>query len=354
MAARTITRRGDDAALRRDVAVVGASAGGVEALIRLVRGIGANSPLALLVVLHLPAGANSRLADILDRAGPLPAEPARDGCFVSPGSIHVAPPDRHLVLSDGRMSLLDGPRENGFRPAVDPLFRSAARVLGPRAVGVILSGTMDDGTAGLAAIHSVGGTTVVQEPSDALASGMPRSAIESVSPDHVLPATEIGRLLDQLARSEVRSASRASGADLSLLSDPMELAPRGVDIACPECGGALQEVQAGKLPRFRCRTGHIYSPLTLLETKGAELEAALWAALRTLEEEASVAGRLAARSRGAGAGFAARRYETRQGEAAHRAHLIRQTIASIGSVSVEGPDEIVTARETRPGVVVAR
>ena len=338
--------------MRRNVAVVGASAGGVEALTTLVRGIAADSPLALVVVLHLPAGANSRLAAILSRSGPLTAQPARSGARLTPGSIHVAPPDRHLVLSRGRLFLLDGARENGFRPAVDPLFRSAARELGPRAVGVILSGTMDDGAAGMAAIASVGGKTIVQDPSDALASGMPRSAMDAVTPDHVLPAAAIGRVLDDLARTDMSmDQDWLESADQSLLRDPNELRPTGVDLACPECGGALQEVLAGTMPRYRCRTGHVYSPLTLLETKGTELEAAMWAAIRALEEEASVAGRLAARSRERGNVLTADRFERRQGDAAGRADIIRQALGTIGQTSLEGPDEVVTAPEAVPGVV---
>jgi len=359
-----INARRSEAAVRRDVAVVGASAGGVEALTSVVRGLSADIPLAIAVVLHLPATAESRLADILSRAGALPAEPARHGARLEHGRIAVAPPDRHLIVSDDRTFLLDGPRENGFRPAIDPLFRSAARSFGPRAIGVILSGTMDDGVAGLAAIQSFGGTTIVQDPEDALASGMPKAALETMTPDHIVPATSMGRLLDEVSRREAsydtvddrprgdrrRPLGTRERADLSLVADPMELLPHGVDLACPECGGALQEVLVGPMSRFRCRTGHVYSPVTLLETKGTELEAALWAAVRTLEEEASVAGRLAARSRENGASAAARRFETRQGNAAQRADVVREALHSIGGISQEGPDETVTAEE--PGIVM--
>jgi two-component system, chemotaxis family, protein-glutamate methylesterase/glutaminase len=354
--------RSNDNALRRDVAVIGASAGGVEALMTVARGLPADIPLSIAVVLHLPTTARSKLAEILSRAGPIRAEAARHGAALEPGTIVVAPPDYHLVLSDHQTFLLDGPRENGFRPAIDPLFRSAARSLGPRAIGVILSGTMDDGVAGLAAIQSFGGATIVQDPEDALAGGMPQAAIDTITPDHVVPSTAIGRLLDKMTRTEVtvdpaelrpdldtrRARSLGGRGDLTLVADPMELLPHGVDFACPECGGALQEVLVGPISRYRCRTGHIYSPLTLLETKGAELEAALWAAVRALEEEASVAGRLAGRSRELGADAAARRFEKRQGDAAERADVVRQALHSVGRTSQEGPDEAVTA--TEPGV----
>src|SRR4051812_27330020 len=191
-----MNERSSDTAVRRDVAVVGASAGGGEAFQTLVRGIPAGVPLTPAGVLHMPSAAESRLAEILSRAGPLPSGWARHGAPVEPGTIVVAPPDHHLVISDDRTFLLDGPRENGFRPAIDPLFRSAARSLGSRAIGVILSGTMDDGAAGLAAIQSFGGGTIVQDPEDALAGGMPKAALETITPDHVVPATMIGRILD--------------------------------------------------------------------------------------------------------------------------------------------------------------
>lgn len=363
---RSIEEGPSDVVLRRNVAVVGASAGGVEALSSLVRGLPADVPLAVVAVLHLPTGANSRLAEILGRAGPLEAAQAEHGQAIREGTVTVAPPDYHLVISDERLFLLDGARENGFRPAIDPLFRSAARALGPRVIGVILSGTMDDGAAGLAAIRSFGGATVVQHPDDALASGMPEAALDAVDADHVLPATSMGAVLDEIARTEVevdhpalqpRPPGRAGTSehvggpgDMTLIAEPLELPPRGVDLACPECGGALQEIRAGRMARFRCRTGHVYSPVTLLETKGTELEAALWAALRALEEEATVSGRLAVRSRESGAPLAARRFETRQGNAAQRADLIRQALASIGRVSDE---EAPQSTERVPGVVRA-
>jgi two-component system, chemotaxis family, protein-glutamate methylesterase/glutaminase len=355
-----------DVGVRRDVAVLGASAGGVEALTSVVRGLSADVPLSLVVVLHMPSAADSRLAEILSRAGPVPAAPAEHGSPLEPGRIVVAPRDRHLVLSGDRTFLVDGPRENGFRPGIDPLFRSAARSLGPRAIGVILSGTMDDGAAGLAAIQSFGGATIVQDPEDALAAGMPQSAIDTITPDHVAPATSIGRLLDKLARNERPPQRRQTGRgrdtkgrprpaprDLTLVADPMELLPYGVDLACPECGGALQEVVVGPMSRFRCRTGHVYSPRSLLDIKGSELEGALWAAVRALEEEATVAGRLAARSKDMGADSAARRFETRQGDAAERADIVRQAIHSIGGLSRDVDDAADSPTSSERGTVEA-
>jgi two-component system chemotaxis response regulator CheB len=344
--------------------VVGASAGGVEALIALAKGLPADLRLAFAVVLHMPAGANSRLAEILNRAGPLPALVASHGSAPSPGTIYVAPPDHHLVFSDERMYLLEGARENGFRPAIDPLFRSAASTFGARATGIILSGTMDDGAAGLAAIQSFGGATIVQEPRDALASGMPEAALELIRPDHVVRAADIGALLAAGPNGEARSganagraasgngrrAQRVVTADPTLTADPMTLPPHGVDIACPECGGALQGIVTGPMTRFRCRTGHIYSPVTLLDTKAVELEAALWAALRALEEEATIAGRLAARARENGADSAASRFERRQGDAAARADLVQHALHQIGEATDGAPDGTVAPPVDPPAV----
>jgi two-component system, chemotaxis family, protein-glutamate methylesterase/glutaminase len=328
------------------VAVVGASAGGVEALVNLARSLEAGTPLALLVVLHMPTGATSRLPEIIGRAGPLPAMAARDGLQLKAGRILVAPPDWHLLVSDDRVFLQDGPRENGFRPAIDPLFRSAARSLGPRATGVLLSGTLDDGVAGLAAIQAVGGSTVVQDPADAIAGALPEAALEILTPDHVAPAAHIGPILATLAERPLpASPPSPNAATRRLLTDPQDLPAEGADLTCPDCGGALQGISAGPLPRFRCRVGHVFSPASLLDGKGVELEAALWAAVRTLEESASVSRRLAERSRMGGAESAARRFEARQVDAARRADIVRQAIETFdGDEPVNRTTEAALAR----------
>ena len=173
-----------------DMITIGASAGGVEALTELVRGLPVDLPASVFVSLHVPPHGTSMLPQILSRRGPLPAHHARDGEPIEPGRIYVAPPDLHLLIHQGVVRLSRGPRENGFRPAIDPLFRTAARWHGPRVVGVILSGTLDDGTAGLLAIKERGGFAVVQDPDDALFPGMPRNAMDVVHVDHVLPASE--------------------------------------------------------------------------------------------------------------------------------------------------------------------
>jgi two-component system chemotaxis response regulator CheB len=184
----------------RDVVTVGASAGGARALTELVRGLPAELPASLLVAQHTSPAAPAVLPVILSRAGRLPASAAVDGEPLERGHIYVAPPDHHLLVGDDRLIVTRGPRENGHRPAVDPLFRSAARHYGPRVVAVVLSGTLDDGTAGLTAVKARGGTTIVQEPTDALHRGMPENAIEGDHPDYVAPAAELADLLRKLAR----------------------------------------------------------------------------------------------------------------------------------------------------------
>jgi two-component system chemotaxis response regulator CheB len=335
-------------AVRRELAVVGASAGGVEALTAMVRALPADIPLAFVVVLHMPLGAASRLPAIVGRAGRLPAVHAADGGRWRPGRIYVAPPDRHVVVDDGRIFLLDGPRENGFRPAIDPLFRSAARSLGARAIGVLLSGTMDDGVAGLAAIEEFGGAAVVQDPADAVCGGLPEAALEAVPAARVASASGIAGILSEIGEAPVaRPPAPAPGAE-ELIVDPMELPADGVDLTCPDCGGALQRVGAASIPRFRCRVGHVFSSEALLNGKGHELEAALWAAVRTLEETATVSGGLAQRSRRNGSEAAARRFDARQADAARRADLVRQALESFEETINETTEDALADLQPAP------
>jgi two-component system chemotaxis response regulator CheB len=333
---------------RRNLAVVGASAGGVEALIALARNLPAELPMACLVVLHRPVGSTSRLAHVLDRAGPLPAVTAEDGQAIQAANLYVAPPDRHMILSGDRLFLVDGPRENGVRPAIDPLFRSAASDAGPRAIGIILSGTLDDGAAGMAAIQAFGGATIVQDPADAMSDGMPRAVLDVIEPDFVVPAPAIGPILRDLAAGAARTArTEQTAAARALVADPMTLQPRVADLVCPDCGGSLAEVEAGTMTRYRCRVGHVYSPESLDGLKKVELEAGLWAALRSLEESASIAKKLAAQARSRGSAGMAGRFEGRQADAAQRADLIRQALHTLtDDDNVAGTAETVS-REVR-------
>lgn len=323
----------------RDIVVVGASAGGVEALTSLVRHLPADAPLSVFVVLHIPAHSASALPQILDRAGPLSAAAARHGEPITPGRVYVAPPDRHLLVRRGRVEVVRGPRENGHRPAVDPLFRSAAYTYGPRVAGVVLSGTLDDGTAGMIAIKQRGGIAVVQDPATAAFSSMPVSVIENAPVDHCLAPGAIGPLLARLVHEPIDApvedgmGERMEREIESVEMDPREMhqhsppgAPSG--FTCPECHGALWELRDGELVRYRCRVGHAYSPDSLLADQSESLEAALWAALRALEEQASLARRLTARAREQGHNLSADRFATQAEDAESRAEMIRSVLVN--------------------------
>jgi two-component system, chemotaxis family, protein-glutamate methylesterase/glutaminase len=294
----------------RDVIVVGASAGGVEPLRRMARSLPPNLPASVLVVLHVSPDQPSALAQVLDRAGPLRAVDAEDGAPLERGRIYVAVPDYHLLLEPNHIRVVTGPKENRNRPAVDVLFRSAAKVYGPRVVGVVLSGALDDGTAGLIAIKVRGGVAVVQDPAEAFTDGMPRSAMRYLEVDHVVPSPALGRLIGKLAGETVDvddapppTPDMVSETRIAKL-DPRSQDPNGEtkpgvqsEVSCPDCRGVLWEIQEGDLLRFRCRTGHAYSPETLLQAEGEGIETALWEALRSIEERLALRRRLIEQAR---------------------------------------------------------
>jgi len=267
---------------------IGASAGGVEALTGLVRVLPAGLPAALVVVLHVPSTGTSVLPQILDRAGPLRVVLAEDGAALEPGVIHVAPADRHVVVRDGHLHLSAGPRENGHRPAVDPTLTSIADAYGGRSVGVILSGARDDGTRGLLAIGRAGGTTLVQDPSEALFDGMIRSALQYVDVDAVLPLAQLADRLITLCGSPI-------AMDEQQLTDPEE-ATSATRYTCPDCGGALWRREEGGAVQFRCSVGHAYSPESLDGEQGRDVESALWAAVRLLGDRKTLLDEMARRA----------------------------------------------------------
>jgi two-component system, chemotaxis family, protein-glutamate methylesterase/glutaminase len=290
-----------------DLIVIGTSAGGVEALTLLVKQLPSDLNAAVIIVLHVPSNGTSVLPRILNRAGNLPASHAQDGEVIVQGRIYIAPPDYQLVVKPGYLRLARGPKENGHRPAIDPTFRTAARAYGQRVVAVILTGTLDDGTAGLVAVKMRGGMAVVQDPDDALYAGMPRSAIENVEDiDYILPLSKIPSTLVALANTSVQAElEKPITKELEIECDIAELNIKAVEndnrpgkvsiFACPDCGGNLWEIQEGSLLRFRCRTGHAYSAKTLLAEQSDSIEEALWIAFRALEEKASLTDRLATR-----------------------------------------------------------
>jgi two-component system chemotaxis response regulator CheB len=320
-----------------DIIVLGTSAGGVEALSRLVAGLPPGLPAALFVVCHVPAGYPSRLPEILSKSGPLLATHAQDGEPIRFGQITVAPPDFHMILEPGRVRLTRGARENHMRPAIDPLFRSAARAYGRRVVGVILTGGLSDGTAGLLAVRGAGGVAIVQDPAEAAVASMPRNAHEIAGADQVLPVAAIPAALVRLAREPLPQ----EGA--STMADPIEHLPGRVTedmteqqqgrkrgllsvFTCPECGGAMWQVDEPALTRFRCHVGHSYYGETLLAEQSEALEAALWTAVRTFREQTLLARQLAARERVLGNPAAAERFDDQARLADQYAQLIEEKL----------------------------
>jgi len=333
----------------RDIVVVGASAGGVEALIDLVRGLPADLPAAVFVVMHVPAYGVSRLPEILRRSGPLPAAHARDGETIVPGRIYVAPPDRHLLVRLGQIDLSRGPRENHSRPAIDPLFRTAARAYGPRVVGVILSGALYDGSAGLLAVKARGGLAIVQDPGEAAVDSMPRSALRLVEADHILSATAIGATLASLATVPAASdgGTMATTDDDELIAEVIEAdfaaqaEDRRVDqetlYTCPDCGGVMWQADAGPALRFRCHVGHAYTPEVLLSQKSEELEAALWSCIRLLKERSTLSRQTARRV----AVHSSERVDEQAQRDEEHAQILRELLESLPSLPLAdaGSDE---------------
>lgn len=278
------------------IIVIGASAGGFKVLQQLAADLPPDLPAALFIVWHISPESHGVLPQALERAGPLPAANATDGEAISAGRIYVAPPDHHLLVERGRVRITRGPKEHRFRPAVDPLFRSAAFAYGPRVVGVVLSGALDDGAAGLRAIKRRGGTAVAQDPLDAEVPSMPRSAIRVTAVDHILPASDLAALLVRLSRepivipeqslNEDAATSieiRIAAADNALAAGVMQLGTL-TPYTCPDCHGALLTFLDGDLRRFRCHTGHAFSVDSLLAAVMATSENQLWSAVRSLEE----------------------------------------------------------------------
>lgn len=316
----------------RDVVVVGASAGGVEALRAMVGGLPPRFAASVVVVLHMPAGGVSALPAILSRAGPLPAETAQHGEQLRHGRIYVARPGHHLLVEDGTVVLSHGPAESGHRPAVDALFRSAAVARGAAVTGVLLSGMLDDGVAGLRTIADCGGCVIVQEPADAIYPAMPHNAMRVLTPDHVVRAADIGQVLAKLVEEEVEVASPAP--DVARWENGLAVGDRdrpgpqtvGMPTAfsCPDCDGVLSQIPDDD--RFRCRVGHAWTAEALLAAQDSALDRALWTALRALEEKAALARRMADRAESRGDGARVARYLEQALEAESAAAVLHRQV----------------------------
>lgn len=334
--------------MSHDIIVLGASAGGVEALQALVQGLPADLPAAGFVVMHIPPHSPSNLPSILSAAGKVQAEQAQDGAAIRPNRIYVAPPDKHLLLEAGRMLVRRGPKENRFRPSIDALFRSAAYVFGPRAIGVVLSGVLDDGTSGLWSIKRLGGIAAVQEPGDAMHPEMPRSAMEYVKPDYVAPAAELGALLGRLVREPAPPQTDVAENELRRLRLETVIAADGgafdkgimewgdpAPFTCPECQGALLRLKENAILRFRCHTGHAFTASTLLAGITEAVERSLWGSMRGVEEQAMLLEHIAEHFRASGRDAAAERFMAKSRQARQLARMIHRSLPDHEQLSAD-------------------
>ncbi|HEX5998775.1 MAG TPA: chemotaxis protein CheB [Hyphomicrobiaceae bacterium] len=287
---------------------IGASAGGVEALQTIARGLPRDLDAAVAIVLHISPSGPGHLPSILARAGALPAEHARHNQPIRRGRIYVAPPDCHMLLhKSGFIRLSQGAKENGVRPAADPLFRSAAVSCGSRAIGVVLTGALDDGTAGLAAIKGCGGIAVVQDPASARMSSMPESALRHVLVDHCIPLHEMAPCIVQLVAKDPPKSERGYGAMRANLDEELRLLDGEGDVTrlgepslftCPECQGMLIRVRDPDVLRFRCHTGHAFSAASLQAAQREAKDKSLWSALRAVQENAMLIRKIADHEKG--------------------------------------------------------
>ena len=311
--------------------VIGGSAGGFQALRSLLRRLPADLPAAVLVVLHTGRTRPGAAAEVLGRSSGLPVHYARDGEPLRHGTVLVAPPDFHLIVEGDAVRTVHGPRENGFRPAIDPLFRTAAASGGERVVGVILSGALDDGALGLDVVKRAGGLAVVQSAEEAIIPDLPRAALRGVAVDYELPAEKIADLLIAVCRGDAEPArpgrvsedpAREGTADLRV---PGRLGPASA-YTCPECGGALWEVRRGNVNGFRCHVGHAYGESSMIAHQADAIEKALWTALRTLEEAVALRRRMADHATETGLEALARAYLDGAADAAEKAERIRDVL----------------------------
>jgi two-component system chemotaxis response regulator CheB len=329
---------------KRDIIVIGGSAGSTGALLALVSELPADFPGSIFIVTHVPSHGAPLLGEVLQVRSQLPVGYAVDGEPIARGRIVLAPPGRHLLLTPDRVRLGLGPRENMVRPAIDPLFRSAAATYAGRVVGVVLSGMLNDGAAGLLAIRQGGGATVVQDPDDAQAPEMPWAALAATEADHLITAAAMGPLLDQLAREDAplgRPPSREVLLDVDIAaggrlgSHRLAEVARPVPLTCPNCAGVLSEVKGEGPLRYRCQVGHAISAEALDTELDRSLEEAIRVAMRIMEERLTLVQRMGEAARRDGRTATAELYERRAGEYREQADVLRR--AAMASVLGAGP-----------------
>lgn len=323
------------------IVVIGASAGAVGALRKVIGALPANFNAAVLVCVHVAPDRPSLLPKILGKCGVLPAHHPQDKEKIRRGRIYVAPPDNHLLVEGDALRIFRGPQENRFRPAIDALFRSAARAHGPRVIGVVLTGNLDDGTVGLQAIKHCGGVTIVQDPREAEYASMPTSAIRFATIDHCVPLADVPALLMRLVEDapgevpsevpayvEVESNIAQQKMDTQEFLENVEKIGERTSYSCPLCNGSIWKIGDDDPLRFRCHVGHSFTAEFFWAEQSQNLENALWSAIRIMEEKVTFARQFAQRLRDNKLDEVADRYETSANAIDVELTVIRDVIVS--------------------------
>jgi len=323
----------------RDIIVIGASAGGVDALQRLCAALPADLQASVFVAQHLSPSARSVLPLLLDRAGPLPALAPVDGQAIEPGHIYVGAPDQHILIREGKVLMRRGPFENRTRPAVNALFRSAAIHYGARVIGVVLTGLLDDGTDGLIAIKAAGGLSLVQHPDDAEWPSMPRNALKRDHVDHAVPLAKIPALLTRLTQEEpgptiplpeeFRIEDRIAAQEFAVMETDIITPGTASKISCPDCGGVLNQIEAGNEIRFRCQVGHAFTGLGLAEAQNDELERALAVAVRTHRDRIRLFAQMSESATARGLAHARKRWDDASHDSQHLIEVLEEAMSSL-------------------------
>ncbi|MGC1479654.1 MAG: chemotaxis protein CheB [Chthoniobacterales bacterium] len=317
-----------------DIVCIGASAGGLDTMRRIVPDLPLDA--TYFYVQHIAPEGPGGLGNLLNSAGPLEAWTVKEDQAIRPGTLHVAPPDHHLMIEHGRVRIVHGARENRTRPAIDPMFRSAAVAYRERVIGVVLTGLLDDGTAGMGAIQRCGGTVVIQDPVDAKYEDMPRAVQQSMEVDHCAPASEVAALLGRLVGREVGNGVSPSPELCSEVAASMDFVNAERDnhrigelaaLSCPECGGPMWEVEDPAVLRYRCHTGHAHTARSLEVGLTAAGEQALWVAIRSVEERVRMLGRLRERFVDLGNDWQVRRLTEEAEQAEQNARELRALIS---------------------------
>ncbi|PWT87372.1 MAG: chemotaxis protein CheB [Acidobacteria bacterium] len=322
--------------MRHDIIVIGGSAGALDSVRKIVASLPPSLPASIFIVIHISPHTESELPSLFNHVSQLRASQPRDNETFEKSHIYIAPPDLHMMLEKGRIRVLRGPKENMARPAIDVLFRSAAQVYGQKVIGVILSGTLDDGAAGLRAVQMMGGTTVVQDPVEALHSGMPLAALNAVNADHCLQSTDIGKLLMKLVNNHKKATVKNASGDLETenesskfnmaVIEKQEKPGRPSVFSCPDCKGVLWEIQDGVLVRYRCRTGHGYSPQSLAAAELEKIDEALWTALTALEESAALSQKICQQAAAHNQAWLASHFEQKSKDSQAKAQMLRKIL----------------------------